>query len=1150
MKAKSSRELFEIGVGAVFLGTTLFSLILGLLLMGTPVLAQVGPCEPVSISVLPPLGSWVPVGHGINMVFGPADPACTTICWDTLSFNGWLNIMHGGFVDSVHLGPGDVEFWFGDYPEIGIEYHHPGGWPYGATIHGGWAIATCDSLWADRMVYFHTAYDTTPEPDCGILFYEALPEPGAVGVAVSEDVQMWFGPSDPACTSFCIDTSTFEGVVIVNLPHPGGADTVYLSPWNVGWNYSRWPIIEITFDHPWDWPAGSEIHVAFHVSDCYGGRAHGVTHFAVVGDSVPPELDCEPVSISVLPPLGSWVPVGHGINVVFGPADPACTTICWDTLSFYGWLNIMHGGFVDSVHLGPGDVEFWFGDYPEIGIEYHHPGGWPYGATIHGGWAIATCDSLWADRMVYFHTAYDTTPEPDCGILFYEALPEPGAVGVAVSEDVQMWFGPSDPACTSFCIDTSTFEGVVIVNLPHPGGADTVYLSPWNVGWNYSRWPIIEITFDHPWDWPAGSEIHVAFHVSDCYGGRAHGVTHFVVVGDSVPPIDTLEITWITPLEYFSACSLQEVVFVVEPEVPAGLTVFVDWGFYVLGTSPELSVSGDTVTYTPMTHWSDGVHVMEVGDIVGGRLEFVIDKTPPVSNAIYPSDGGSLPIDTSIIRIHLHEPPMASGVDLESSMMQIFIDGVPAGSHSLSAVGIIYDDPVLVIDLEILDPSLVLASGDDVMIIFGIRDNVSVEYCGPNLNVWSLDFTIADTLIDLHLLHGVIVDESTGAPLGGIAVQVFNYLGSPIPGLVDTTGSGGGYEILVHSGVYSLGAFDPAMAYHPVFYHDRYDLLFADPIVVNPTSPSAIMLDTLHMHPVSGGGAMFSVSGIITEAGDGPIDAAYVVAISSEDDEIESAVITNPFGEYVLGLSDGDYIILAFHESYMPGFYGGSFLWASAETIAVAGASITGIDIELQPMFHGGGDFRLFGTVFSDDGGRALTTGPQRGARVYLLDAGSEQVVSATVSDNTGFYGFSNLDAGTYRIIPDLVGYAPTSGWWDVHVSGLTEVDVTLVEYTNVDEKEIRARGFELGGVSPNPFNSACAISYSIDKAGEVAVEVFDINGRLVETLENRSLPAGEYITLWNPDRGDCRKDISSGVYFVRISLDGEGYSRRVLLIK
>ncbi len=1376
MHAKKRSDILEIAVGAAFLGSAMLSIILGLLVLSSPAMAQPEPCDPIPYSISPVMGAWeVPVGHGINMVFGPADPACTTICWDTLSFHGWLNIIHEGGVDTVEVGPGDVGFWLGEYPEIGIEYHYPEDWPYGAEVHGGWAIATCDSEWADGSIYFHVEPDTTEptEPDCDIVFMEATPSAGSGSVPPDANISMWFGPSDPACTTFCIDTSTFEGALFVGVPGMP-PDTIYLDPDDVTWNYADWPIVEVIYDHHVDWPAGATINAGFHVSDCGDTRAHGNTYFSIGGGVEP---DCSPEFVEVAPPMGAWeVPVGHGINMVFGPADPACTTICWDTTSFHGWLTVMHGGMADTVEIGPGDVEFWFGDYPQIGIEYHHPGDWPYGAMIHGGWVIATCDSILEDGNIYFHVLEDTIPSPDCEITFVEAIPEPGETVMDSAHPVTMIFGPFNPVCSTLCVDTASFEGIITMGFP--GMMDTIYLDPGDVEFDFSVSPNVGITYTPEPSWSFGPSISARFAISDCDSNRANGLTHFLILSDSTSdtttgdcdplfievspptgatdvsvdhpitmvfgPADTLctsmcwdtmsfegaleisyagivettavyggfsfadypnitieydypggwpegatvigfwriadcygvftgsgihfqveadsivdcsphfisstpaswthdvetdqplimtfgpldptclticwdtlsfhggiiymlsdsdsvaigpadvefdlsdnprisieysppegwpvgedifaewfiqdcdsnvthgevgfsiedGVTFLTPLEYFCACSLQEVVFVVEPEIPPGLVVYVDWGFYVLGVDDELSISGDTITYTPATPWPDGVHVVEVGDIDDGRLEFTIDKTPPVSYAIYPFDGASVPAESTVISIHLGEPPTASGVDLESSTLQLFIDGVPAGTHNLDEPGIVFDEPILEIDLEILDPTLVLAPGNEVTIIFGMRDNVSSEYCGPNLNVWDLEYSIIDPATDTHILHGLIVDIDTDDPLENIVVQVFNYLGSPIPGLIDTTGPGGGYEIEVYPGVYTIGAFDPDMDYHPVFYRDRHDLLFADPIVVDSTSPSTVILDTLHMVPIPGGGAMFSVSGIITEAGDGPIEAAYVVAISSEDDEIESATITNPMGEYSLDLPDGEFIILAFRESYIPGFYGGGMFWASAETVVVAGAPIGGLDIELIPAMPGGGDFRIFGFVFSDSSARTVMTTAERGVRVYLLDAVTEQFVSASVSDNTGFYEFENLEAGTYRLIPDLVGYEPVSSGWDVVVSGSSEVNLTLVEYTNIPEKDLRAHDFELNGIAPNPFNSACAIRYNIVTPGEVRIEAYDVNGRLVETIENRSMSKGEYITVWQPD------GISSGVYLVRIVHDGEGYSRRVLLIK
>ena len=50
----------------------------------------------------------------------------------------------------------------------------------------------------------------------------------------------------------------------------------------------------------------------------------------------------------------------------------------------------------------------------------------------------------------------------------------------------------------------------------------------------------------------------------------------------------------------------------------------------------------------------------------------------------------------------------------------------------------------------------------------------------------------------------------------------------------------------------------------------------------------------------------------------------------------------------------------------------------------------------------------------------------------------------------------------------------------------------------------------------PNPFNSSTTISYSLPKPGRYALDVVDIQGRLVTRLSDGWKPAGSYHQLWN----------------------------------
>lgn len=67
---------------------------------------------------------------------------------------------------------------------------------------------------------------------------------------------------------------------------------------------------------------------------------------------------------------------------------------------------------------------------------------------------------------------------------------------------------------------------------------------------------------------------------------------------------------------------------------------------------------------------------------------------------------------------------------------------------------------------------------------------------------------------------------------------------------------------------------------------------------------------------------------------------------------------------------------------------------------------------------------------------------------------------------------------------------------------------------------------FELGQSYPNPFNNSTMIPFSLELPSHVKLSVYDINGRLVETLHNGKLTSGQHEIAWKGD------GVSSGEYF------------------
>ena len=69
---------------------------------------------------------------------------------------------------------------------------------------------------------------------------------------------------------------------------------------------------------------------------------------------------------------------------------------------------------------------------------------------------------------------------------------------------------------------------------------------------------------------------------------------------------------------------------------------------------------------------------------------------------------------------------------------------------------------------------------------------------------------------------------------------------------------------------------------------------------------------------------------------------------------------------------------------------------------------------------------------------------------------------------------------------------------------------------------------------APNPFTQGGSLTFRTRQAGPVAVQLFDLRGRVVGTvMESASMPAG-YHDAWIP-RTINGKSLPSGVYFYRI---------------
>ncbi len=127
-------------------------------------------------------------------------------------------------------------------------------------------------------------------------------------------------------------------------------------------------------------------------------------------------------------------------------------------------------------------------------------------------------------------------------------------------------------------------------------------------------------------------------------------------------------------------------------------------------------------------------------------------------------------------------------------------------------------------------------------------------------------------------------------------------------------------------------------------------------------------------------------------------------------------------------------------------------------------------------------------------------------------------------------------------------GNTELEGWY------IDDVEVISLEnpFSGADELRLTPQTLALHQNRPNPFGSGDAttsISFDLPREGEVRLQVFDAGGRLVRTLVDRALPAGQHRVVWDGRDGAARP-VGSGVYFYILAAGHEQHPRRMLVLR
>jgi hypothetical protein len=143
----------------------------------------------------------------------------------------------------------------------------------------------------------------------------------------------------------------------------------------------------------------------------------------------------------------------------------------------------------------------------------------------------------------------------------------------------------------------------------------------------------------------------------------------------------------------------------------------------------------------------------------------------------------------------------------------------------------------------------------------------------------------------------------------------------------------------------------------------------------------------------------------------------------------------------------------------------------------------------------------------------------------------------------------------TYGFRDDEVDPNSTYYYWleSVDLDGATHffgpVSVVIGNPDTPDTPPIIPTVTELLNAYPNPFNPITTIPYTIKKAGDVKIEIFNVKGQMIWNYEYNHDKAGYFQISWN-GRDNNAKPVASGVYYYRMTSGKYTASKKIVLVK
>ena len=175
---------------------------------------------------------------------------------------------------------------------------------------------------------------------------------------------------------------------------------------------------------------------------------------------------------------------------------------------------------------------------------------------------------------------------------------------------------------------------------------------------------------------------------------------------------------------------------------------------------------------------------------------------------------------------------------------------------------------------------------------------------------------------------------------------------------------------------------------------------------------------------------------------------------------------------------------------------------------------------------------------------------------VVMSTTSEERLISCYINcTNQGLFGFKNVQDVSYY--PTY--WAKTCCLWN---SGAQQLGVVWIDErlgsahgwfdcgtVGIEENITKDLETSLFSISPSLATNRVAICYELEKPSDITIEIFDITGSKIRTIEKNIQSTGVYSLTWNL-RDNNHHKVSSGIYLIKFTSDNHFDTKQVIVVK